>query len=361
MGLRRSIKAAVDHARDVVENLEDQVDHWRDVAAREHDRRVEGLADAEIAIAEAKSNTAIIKAESRAAAAEAEARGVARGTVEGYQRALDENEIFDAGFEGGGRRRESMSNAPRSTHVSGSQARSQGPSPSLGNRKYMTDRNSTSITLQSRTSGSSTLRGSRQYMSERSGRPRHDPPSVERSGNHSIYHQSSSQGSSSQRSTHHPEEKTNGSERTPGHQGNESCVDSSYKPYVTPEDRYFISDDMIDSTTSTGKNEPKKDTGQSAMASTHNTGDSRAKRPTTKSGRSGDNSTTARKQTVGKSRAELPTTKSSRSGPNGTTASKPTACNSRAEMPATKSSRPGENEATPSQRYNYLYILLCMN
>ena len=230
----RPITAAVNRANEIVENLEDQVDHWRDVAAREHDRRVEGLADAEIAIAEAKADTAIAKAESRAAAAEAEARGVAQGSVQGYQRALDENDIFDAGFEGGRRRRESMPNTQRSTLVSGSQARTQGPPPSLGNKKYMTERGSTSTTVQSGTDISSTLQGSKQYMSERSGRWRHEPPSLERSGNRLSDKGPDSKAASSHRSTHRTDEKSNMSKQESRPPGNESSVDPTKKAYVPP-------------------------------------------------------------------------------------------------------------------------------
>ena len=186
----RPITAAVNRAHEIVDNLEDQVDHWRDVAAREHDRRVEGLANAEIAIAEAKANTAIIKAESQAAAVEAEARGVALGSVQGYQRALDETDMFDAGFENGRKRRESMSNAQRSTRVSvsGSQAKTQGPPTSLGNKQYMTERGSTSTRTRSRTRGSSTPTGTKQFVSDRSGRTRDHPPSADHSGKQPSYH-----------------------------------------------------------------------------------------------------------------------------------------------------------------------------
>ena len=232
--LFRPITTVVNRANEVIENLEDQVDHWRDVAAREHDLRVEGLANAKIAMADADYHTAVIEGRSRAAAAEAEARGVARGTVEGYQRALDETEIFDAGFEGGRRRRDSMPSAQRSTHVFGSQARTQGPPPSVGNKKYMTERGSTSTRAHSRTGGSSIPQGGKQFKSECSGRSRHIPP-TEPSGNQPSNHGPESKAASSNRSTHRTDEKTNIPNQEYRLRDSESRVDPSNKAYVTPE------------------------------------------------------------------------------------------------------------------------------
>ena len=145
MGLRKGIckllhpiKAVTEHARDTIEDLEDNVDHWRDEAAREHDLRIEGLADAKVAVARAKYEGAITQANGRVAIAEAEARGIAQGNVLGYQRALDETDLYDAGFDGG-RQRSSMSNAKQSSYLSGPHALT-GPPASLGGKRFMSER-----------------------------------------------------------------------------------------------------------------------------------------------------------------------------------------------------------------------------
>ena len=85
---------------DLSVDLKAKLDH-------EHNKRVRDKANAKVASAEARSKAAIdlaeTKADLRVAVAEAEARGAARGEVMGFQRAMKETELFDAGFKGGRR------------------------------------------------------------------------------------------------------------------------------------------------------------------------------------------------------------------------------------------------------------------
>ena len=135
----RPITAVKERASEFIETLEDQADHWRDEATREHDLRVEGLVDAKVATARAKYWIAVIKANGRVAVAKAEATGIARGIAIGHQRALDETDVFDAGFEGGRRRRNSMPNGKQSSDVSGNQAGIMGPPSSPRGKQFMSE------------------------------------------------------------------------------------------------------------------------------------------------------------------------------------------------------------------------------
>ena len=90
--------AMVKDLADLNMNLRGKLDH-------EHNQRVREKADAKVALTEATSKAAVdlaeTKADFRAALAQAEAQGAARGEEIGYQRAMKETEIYDAGFEGG--------------------------------------------------------------------------------------------------------------------------------------------------------------------------------------------------------------------------------------------------------------------
>ena len=95
--------AADDTVKELVDlnaDLKAKLDH-------EHNKRVREKADAKVAFTDARSQAAIdlacMKADMKVAVAEAESRGRARGEAIGFQRAMDETELFDAGFKGGRR------------------------------------------------------------------------------------------------------------------------------------------------------------------------------------------------------------------------------------------------------------------
>ena len=115
-------------------DLKTKLDH-------EHNKRVREKANAKVASAEARSKAAIdlaeTKADFRVAVAEAEARGAARGEVLGFQRAIKETELFDAGFKGGRRqgkdikaRRQSQSTSSRQRQIEAPPALSMSKRPS---------------------------------------------------------------------------------------------------------------------------------------------------------------------------------------------------------------------------------------
>ena len=137
--------AQADIADEVVQNLSNKNEKLMEESRREHDLRVQQEADAKVALAEAKAeanantavakaalaevkaevkaNTAvakaktqvaIVKAQSQAAVAEAnnraglvdaELRGIAQGESVGYQRAMNETELYNIGFKDGQTRR----------------------------------------------------------------------------------------------------------------------------------------------------------------------------------------------------------------------------------------------------------------
>ena len=102
-------------ADDMVKELADLNVDLKAKLDHEHNQRVREKADAKVAATDARSKAAIDLAETKAdfkvAIEEAEARGAARGEAVGYQRAMRETELFDAGFKGG--RRQGQETAAR--------------------------------------------------------------------------------------------------------------------------------------------------------------------------------------------------------------------------------------------------------
>ena len=94
-------------ADDTVKELADLNADLKGKLDHEHNKRVREKADAKVAFTDARSKAAIdlacMKADMKVAVAEAESRGRARGEAIGFQRAMDETELFDAGFKGGRR------------------------------------------------------------------------------------------------------------------------------------------------------------------------------------------------------------------------------------------------------------------
>ena len=94
-------------ADDTVKELADLNADLKVKLDHEHNQRVRERADAKVAITNVTSKAAIdlasMKADMKVAVAEAESRGAARGEAIGFQRAMDETELFDAGFKGGRR------------------------------------------------------------------------------------------------------------------------------------------------------------------------------------------------------------------------------------------------------------------
>ena len=92
-------------ADDTIKELADLNVDLKAKLDHEHNQRVREKADAKVAFTDARSKAAIeladTKAEFSVAVAEAEARGAARGEAIGYERAMKETELFDAGFKGG--------------------------------------------------------------------------------------------------------------------------------------------------------------------------------------------------------------------------------------------------------------------
>ena len=107
MGLRNfaRVHAQAHAADDAVHKLVDLGWDLKDKLDHEHNKRVREKADAKVASNEAKCKAAIdlanMEADAKVAVAEAESRGIARGEAIGYQRAIDETELFNDGFKGG--------------------------------------------------------------------------------------------------------------------------------------------------------------------------------------------------------------------------------------------------------------------
>ncbi|KAL8789386.1 MAG: hypothetical protein Q9195_006859 [Heterodermia aff. obscurata] len=107
MGLKNFARVHVQAyaADDMIQELADLNVDLKAKLDREHNKRVREKANAKVASAGARSKAAIELADTRAdfsvAVAAAEARGAARGEAIGYERAMKETELFDAGFKGG--------------------------------------------------------------------------------------------------------------------------------------------------------------------------------------------------------------------------------------------------------------------
>ena len=107
MGFRKFCErhALAQASQDAAGELAEKDEKYRRRASHEHRKHIQADVDAKVAIAEANCKIAFTEANSKIALAEAEARGLARGGDMGYQRAINETELFDAAFQDGNRSR----------------------------------------------------------------------------------------------------------------------------------------------------------------------------------------------------------------------------------------------------------------
>ena len=90
-------------ADDMVKDLADLNVDLKAKLDHEHNQRVREKADAKVAVMDARSKAAIDLAETKADFEVAIEEAEARGEAIGFQRAMRETELFDAGFQGGRR------------------------------------------------------------------------------------------------------------------------------------------------------------------------------------------------------------------------------------------------------------------